>query len=358
MKNIWKFFTSTRLAVVLTLLITINVLIGTLVLARSPEALGTINLEIFFYWLFSTGLSNPAASWWLFLLLALLVLFAVNTIVCTVDSISLMLGPRRGAVRTRLRRILSQVIHLGFIIGLVGHLVSSTSGFRTANNRLFEGENIPLPQNSELSLRLNKLDVAFSNAGDMQRMDAYLSLIRDGKVVRDKVVRLNEPLLYQSNAVYFVHHGEVPGNMLFELSGDGAPEVVKIKFNETSGESNRGYRFRLGRLIPDLAMDSKGKVVSASKQSRNPALEVEIYKGEKFLLSGWVLLKYPDKMPILFDGLKLVFSGLTNRPYAVLTINKDPGITIVLAGALIFLTSLIGLLFVKGEGMELVRRQA
>ena len=358
MKNIWKFFTSTRLAVVLTLLITINVLTGTLLLAGSPEALGSINLEIFFSWLLGTGLSNPAASWWIFLLLALLVLFAVNTIVCTVDSISRMSGSRRGAVRTRLRRILSQLIHLGFIIGLLGHLVSSTSGFRTTNNRLFEGERIPLPQNSELSLRLNKLDVAFTHAGDMQRMDAYLSLMRDGKVVRDKVVRLNEPLLYQSNAVYFVHHGEVPGNMLFELSGDGAAETIKIRFNETSGTSNGGYRFRLGRLIADFARDSKGKVYSASNQSRNPALEVEIYKGQDFLLSGWVLLKYPDQMPIVFDGLKLVFAGLDYRPYAVLTINKDPGIVFVLTGALIFLISLIGLLFVKGEAMELLRRQS
>jgi len=39
--------------------------------------------------------------------------------------------------------------------------------------------------------------------------------------------------MYQSNAVYFVPHGEVPANMLFELSGNGAPEIVKIRFNET-----------------------------------------------------------------------------------------------------------------------------
>ena len=355
--SVWRFFTSTRLAVVLTLLIAIDVLAGTILLSSSSKVLGTIDLEIFFYWLFSTGLNNLGASWWIFLLLALLVLFALNTIVCTVDSISAMFRARRGSARTKPRRILSQAIHLGFIIGLLGHLVSSSAGSRTMNNRIFEGGSIPLPQNSEMSLRLNKMDVAFTNNGEMLRMDAYLSLLRDKKVVRDKVVRLNEPLLVQGNAVYIVHHGEVPESMRFELSGNGDQEIIKIKFHEKSATSNRGYTLKLGRLISDFARDNKGEVYSASKRFRNPAQEIKIYKGEKLLVSGWFLLMDPSKLSLAFDGLKLVFSGIAYKAYGVLTINKDPGIIIVLSGALIFIFSLIGLLFMKGEAMELVRRQ-
>jgi len=356
MKKLWKFFTSTRLAVVLTLLITINVLTGTILLSSSPKALGTIDLEIFFYWLSGTGLNNLAASWWIFLLLALLFLFAVNTIVCTVDSVIFMLKHRQGAARARSRKILSQAIHLGFIIGLLGHLVSGTSGFRTMNNRIFEGDSIPVPQSNELSLRLNKLDVAFTDNGSMLRMDAYLSLLRDRKVVRDKVVKLNQPLLYQGNAVYITHHGKAPEGMKFKLSGKDVQEIIRIKFNETSATSDSGYTIRLGRLISDFARDSQGKAYSASEQFRNPAMQIMIFKGEESLVSGWFLLNYPDKMPLAFDGLKLVFSGIAYGPYAVLTINKDLGIVIVLTGALIFIISLIGLLFIKGEGVELVSR--
>ncbi|GMR07398.1 MAG: hypothetical protein BMS9Abin26_0401 [Gammaproteobacteria bacterium] len=358
MKKLWRFFTSTRLAVVLTLLITIDVLTGTILLSSYPEALGTIDLEIFFYWLFGTGLNNLAASWWIFLLLALLALFALNTIACTVDSISFMLRPRQGTARSKTRRILSQAIHLGFIIGLLGHLVSSTTGFRTMNNRIFEGDSIPVPQSNELSLRLNKLDVAFSNNGSMLRMDAYLSLMRDRKILREQIVKLNQPLLYQGNAVYITHHGKAPESMTFILSGKGVQEIVKIKVHERGATSDSGYTFRLGRLIPDFARDSNGKAYSASEQFRNPAMQITIFRGEKFLVSGWFLLKYPDEMPLEFDGLKLVFSGLAYGPYAVLSINKDPGIVIVLTGALIFIISLIGLLFIKGERMELVIKRA
>jgi len=356
MMNIWTFFTSTRLAIVLTLLIAIDVLTGTILLSRSPEVLGTIDLEIFFSWLSGTGLDNLDASWWIFLLLALMALFTINTIVCTVDSIANLLRPRPGVARFQSRRILSQAIHLGFIIGLLGHLVSSTSGFRTTNNYLLQGDTLALPQNSALSLRLNKVDVAFTGNGGMQRMDAHVSLMLDGEVIREKVVRLNQPLLYQGNAVYITHHGERPDSMQFNLSGDGDPETIRIGFQQGSATSNNGYTFRSGRLVPDFVRDSSGEIYSASKDFRNPAQEISIYKGEELLASGWFFFKYPDWAPLAFDGLELAFTGLDYTPYAVLTINKDPGAVIVLTGVMIFLFSLIGLLFVKGGRMELVRR--
>jgi len=357
MKRIWVLFTSTRLAVVLTLLITINVLTGTVLLSSSPKVLGTIDSEIFFSWLLSTGLSNLNVSWWIFLLLALLALFAVNTFVSTLDSITNSLSSRPAEARIRLRRLLSQAIHLGFIIGLVGHLVSSTSGFRTMNNYLLQGDTLALPQSSALVLRLNKLEVAFTGNGGMQRMDAYISLTQDGKIVKKKVVRLNEPLLYQGNAVYITHHGKMPDSLKFNLSGRGDPEVIKIKLQQGSEATSKGYTFRTGRLLPDFVMGSNGAAYTASKKFRNPAQEINIYRGGKLLQSGWVFFKYPGWSPLAFDGLELAFAGLDYTPYAVLTINKDPGLVIVLLGAMIFLFSLLGLLFMnfrhKSELMNL-----
>jgi len=347
MMKIWKFLTSTRLAIVLTLLISVDVLTGTILLSSTPKALGTINLEIFFSWLSGTGLNNPSTSWWIFLLLALLILFIINTITCTVDSIAGLVRTRAGGARIHARRVLAQAIHVGFVIGLVGHLVSSTSGFRTMNNYLLQGDTLTLPQNDSLVLRLNKVDVAYTGSGGMQKMDAYVSLIRNGEIIREKVVSLNEPLLYQGNAVYITHHGEMPDSMQFRLSGDGKAETLKIRFQQGSETRKNGYAFRTGRLVPDFVRGSTGEIYSASEDFRNPAQEINIYKGEKPLISGWFFFKYPDRAPLAFDGLELTFAGLAYKPYAVLTINKDPGAMIVLSGAMIFLLSLIGLLFMN-----------
>ncbi len=357
MKRIWKFFSSTRLAIVLTLLITVDVLIGTILLSGSPKVFGTIDLEIFFSWLSGTGLNNLDTSWWIFLLLALLVLFTLNTVVCSVDSIASLLKTRAGGARIHARRILSQAIHVGFIIGLAGHLVSSTTGFRTMNNYLVQGDTLALPQSSALSLRLNKVDVGLTGSGGMQRMDAYVSLLRDGKIIREKVVRLNEPLLYQGNAVYITHHGQMPDGMKFNLTGNGNPETIRIMFQQGSETRKNGYTFRPGRLVPDFVRDSNGEIYSASEDFRNPAQEINIYRGEEFLASGWFFFKYPDRAPLAFDGLELAFTGLAYTPYAVLTINKDPGAVVVLSGALVFLFSLVGLLLmnfhVKSELLNL-----
>jgi len=347
MKKIWNFFTSTRVAIVLTLLITVDVLVGTVLLSGSPKVLGTIDLDIFFSWLSGTGLDHLEASWWIFLLLALLALFVINTIVCTLDSIASLLKNHTDGTKIHARRILSQIIHVGFIIALVGHLVSSSSGFRTTNNYLLQGDTLTLPQNDSLTLRLDKVDVAFTDSGGMQKMDAYVSLMLDGTTIREKVVRLNEPLLYQGNAVYITHHGEMPDSMQFSLSGNGKPEIIKIRFQQGSETRKDPFTFKTGRLVPDFVRDSNGAVYSASEEFRNPAQEISVYKDDKFLSSGWFFFKYPDRAPLAFDGFNLAFAGLAYTPYAVLTINKDPGAIVVLAGALIFLLSLIGLLFMN-----------
>ncbi len=354
MRDVWQFFTSARLTVILTTLIAVDVLVGSLLISFFPEYLGGIDLEVFFYWLFGKGMDNLALSWWIFLLLFLMGLLALNTVACTLESFIAQFRMRQRTRASKRRRLLSQAVHLGFVIGLVGHLISSASGFRAPDNRLFEGASLPLPQDPELSLRLNEMDVAFSDQGRMEKMDAYLSLMRGNEVIKDKVVRLNEPLLYRGNAVYLVHHGKAPRGVRLEASGNGVSETLVLEFLDEDGMSFRGYRIVPARFVPDFAMDNAGKVYSASDTFSNPALKLEIYKGEKPVKTGWVFLNFPDWMSLSLDGYRLVFSSLDYASYAVLTVNKDPGAVIVLSGALVFMVALIGLLFSKGEAAELV----
>ncbi len=354
MRNIWRFFTSARLTVILTTLIAVDVLVGALLISFFPETLGDIDLEVFFYWLFGKGVDNLGLSWWIFLLLFLMGLLALNTVACTIESSVPLFRTRQRTRASKRRRLLSQAIHLGFVIGLVGHLISSASGFRAPDNRLFEGASLPLPQDPEWSIRLNKMDVAFSDRGRMEKMDAYLSLIKGDEVIRDKVVRLNEPLLHRGNAVYLVHHGKAPRGVRLEASGSDVSETLLLEFLDAGGTSFRDYRIVPARFVPDFAMDNAGKVYSASDTFSNPALKLEIYKGETPVKTGWVFLNFPDWMSLSFDGYRLVFSSLDYASYAVLTVNKDPGAVIVLSGALIFMIALIGMLFSKGEGVELV----
>jgi len=353
MKSLWQWLVSPRLAVVLSLLIVGDVLIGTFLLSAYADRFGGIDLEVFFFWLFDTGISNVALSWWIFALLALLSLLTLNTVACLIDSLAVIVVRRRKG-RVIARRLLSQAVHLGFVVVLIGHLVSSATGFKTTNNRLVEGTNIAMPGDQGLSLRLNRLDVSYSEDGGMARMDAALSLMRDGRVIKEKIVRLNEPLLYRGNAVYITHHGEIPQGIRLRVSGNGVSDTVRVMFGDQRGSRFRDYRIVPGRLIPDFVLDSAGNVYSASSEFRNPALELKVFKGDVEWAQGWAFLGFPNWRALAFDGYAFFFSGIDSRPYAVLTINKDPGAIIALAGGLLFMTALIALLFIRTEGAELV----
>lgn len=353
MKSLWQWFVSTRMTIVISLLIVADVLIGTILLSAYSDVFSTINLEVFFFWLFDTGIDNIGLSWWIFLLLALLTLLTLNTVACLIDSLAAIVVRRRKG-HAIARRLLSQAVHLGFVIVLVGHLVSSVAGFRTTGNRLYEGATIAMPGAQGLSLRLNRLDVAYSKHGYMKRMDAALSLLSDNQVIKEQIVRLNEPLLYRGNAVYIEHHGKTPQGIRLRVLGNGADDSVLVKFRGRRGSRFHGYRIVPGRLIPDFIIDSAGKAISASREFRNPALELKVFKGDTEWAKGWVFMKFPNRRALAFDGYEFFFSGLDFLPYAVLTINKDPGAIIALIGVLLFMGALIILLFIRDEGAELV----
>lgn len=353
MNALWRLLTSTRLAIVLSLLIVATALTGTFILSAYAEELGGIDTTIFFDWLFETGAARLDLTWWLFLLLALVGLMALSTVASVIDGLAAIAARRREG-RAVARRLLSQAVHLGFVVTLMGHLVSSSTGLRTLGNELDEGATMAMPGSPALTLRLNRLDVSYSQRGGMAQMDAAVTLLEGDRAIKDHVVRLNEPLLYQGSAVYITHHGQAPQGLRLRVTGNGVDEIVNVAFRGEPGGQFRGYRLVPGRMIPDFALDDRGNAYSASPEYRNPALALEVFRGDETLATGWVFLRYPNRRAAAFDGYELFFGGVDYRPYAVFTINRDPGAVIALIGSLLFLVALIALLLMRGEGAELV----
>jgi len=353
MKALWKTLVAPRLAIVLSLLIVADVVVGTFTLSENPDFFAAAEQEVFFRWLAQTGIENLSATWWIYLLLVLIGLLGLGTVACVADALAGLIGHRRNR-RIITRRLLSQAVHVGFVLLAIGHLVTSSTGFRSAGNRLFEGQTIAMPGGQGLSLRLDRVDVDTSGRGAMERMDAALSLMSGEQVIRQHLTRLNKPLLYRGNAVYIEHAGEAPLGLRLRAEGNGATEMVRVMFSGTDEAKFGKYRIAAGQFLPDFTLDSDGKPTSASRDFRNPALELVVFRGNAELARGWALLKLPDTQAVTFDGYRLFFDGLEYRGFAVLTINKDPGAPIALVGALLFLAALIALLFTRNEGVELV----
>lgn len=134
MKRLWNALISLELGLWLLALLCAAMAAGSFQL--KGEYAAAINFMPLFAWLAEV----PAAhSWWLWLTVALLALLAVNTLLCSAETLRL----RRG--RAGLMPLLApQLVHAGFLLIVTAHLVSAL-GASVQQFEVSEGSLLRLP---------------------------------------------------------------------------------------------------------------------------------------------------------------------------------------------------------------------
>lgn len=128
MRRIWQLMTSLETGLALLLALCIAMAAGSFLLAG--EAAASINAMPLFAWL----LEVPASwSWWLWLSLAVLALLAVNTLLCSLETVQARW--RRAGL---LPLAAPQLIHAGFLMILLAHGISAVGASHT-QHEVFEG---------------------------------------------------------------------------------------------------------------------------------------------------------------------------------------------------------------------------
>jgi len=158
--------------------------------AGGGEGAGNINNVALFSWLEESPL---ALSWWLWGTGALLALLAVNTVLCSVESVR---GKYRG---TRfLVMIAPQVMHLGFLLIVLAHLFSAWGGTKEALP-VREGEVIGFPGGGQAEIANLRLV-----NGPMGMPADYSAEVRfpAGGGVATTTIRPNHPAFYGGFGIY------------------------------------------------------------------------------------------------------------------------------------------------------------
>lgn len=132
------------------------------------------------------------ASWWLWVAMALLSMLALNTVLCSIES--LRMKWRRESF---LVLIAPQVMHLGFLLIVVAHLFSAYGGFKQSM-RVGEGSVIGFPD-GEL-VRVEKLDAAVGPMGMPAAFSAGLRYGPGGE--RLGSIGPNKPLFHKGYGIY------------------------------------------------------------------------------------------------------------------------------------------------------------
>jgi len=163
-------------------------------------------------------------TWWLWGLIGVLAVMAVNTLCCSVESII-----KKRKVTHWLLLISPQVIHIGFLFILLAHLLSATGAYQmTAVAR--EGSLVKISKDDTL-LKVKNINIKLDYYGNVSDYAVDIEYLSDGKVIAEDVIRPNDPSdktglniivkdlrPYPNEAVLFQIHSE-PGALWALVGG-------------------------------------------------------------------------------------------------------------------------------------------
>ena len=151
---------------------------------------GNINQMPLFAWLTETPV---AVSWWLWAAIGVLGLLVVNTGLCSIESI-------RGRYRsTRLLILIApQIMHAGFLLIVLAHLLSASGGMKQVMP-VHEGEVIAFADGT--GIQVTNITAAIGPMGFPTDYSAELRLLGGSRQLA-QAIRPNEPFFYEGAGFY------------------------------------------------------------------------------------------------------------------------------------------------------------
>ncbi len=396
MRRLWDFFNSLKLTVYLVLAITAVAMYGSFVIYFHPQIFGDMDMNIFFPFLFTTGIGHLSLSWWLFLLIFLVLLFGINTSVCTIDRLPKVVkkyrdplsnlreveaGGEKGvlleipeaelsaklarsgyrvfaqdnllfAEKNRWLPFIPYVVHIGVVFVLVAHLISAVSGYRHGGVRINEGRTIKAPE-GDYYLRLDKVRVDFRRDGSLKDYGSKLTALKgDGSVIKQAFAGANRPMFVRGAAIYQRDFGQDLNGIVIRASVKSNKTGGYLKIPKTAGYAeipDTPYRVRVDGFISDFAVDENGAPYSQSDEFANPAAMITLLKNGKPESSGWIFLKMPQNDTFHNPDVDVKFTDLDMLSYSVFDINRDPSALLALAASCIVMFGSIITLYFRRE---------
>lgn len=204
---------SLRTALWLTVLLMLLLLAGAFVMPVS-ERFRTIHDLPLLQWLPQQPFG---ITWWLWGAIAVLCLLTVNTLLCSFDSIRRKTGGARW-----LSLISPQIIHIGFLLMLVAHLVSGTGGFKSL---VVAGEDSAFQLPDGTVVRVTAIDLAIDGGGYLRDWTLRIEYLSGGKKLHDDRIGPNSPSFHHRTGIYVKDLRAYPRKLaLLEIAREpGAP---------------------------------------------------------------------------------------------------------------------------------------
>ena len=388
----WNFFASVKLTVALLLSLAFTSIIGTLIPQNKDISFYHMEYGEITHLLASLGIFDMYHAWWFQFLILLM---AVNIIVCSVDRLSgtwKIVFHKKGifskgrfrkhpsriefeatrspeelktifrplvskgfsffktetvengfvllAERRRWARLGVYVVHLSILVLLTGALTGSFFGFDGYANIPEGGEtDLIRMRDSEKTLKLDfkircdDFDVSFYKTGAPKEYRSKLSIVENGVVALTKEIIVNDPLNYKGIRMFQSSYGRIPS------------KHVAISF--AMAESGMVYtqRMAMGETIqvPENMGTFTAKSFSNAFNFRGHNIGAS-YTGVFTPKKGppvevTLPLNFPSFDKMRRDSVIISVAGEDKQYYTGLQVTNDPGVVIVYIG---FIMMIIG----------------
>jgi cytochrome c biogenesis protein len=282
--------------------------------------------------------------------------------------------------------IASIIFHASFFILLVGVIFGKAAGF-VGNAAVVEGESfvearanydnlsegVLSSQHDGFEVKVDSFSASYWPSGSPRHFTSRVRIYDHGRLVESRNIQVNHYVDYRGVKMYQAGYGwsptlrvETPDGRVVEDGPTifvGDPQFANGVFKAPSAGPGDQQLGATAVFIPDPQISDQS-ISPGTPQLRNPILLVRLYRGDLHLnrpqnvysldtsnmdLRWRGALRVGDSVTTP-DGYRLSFTGL--KQYTDLTINKDPGIPIVLAAFIIGLSALLISLYLPLMGPE------
>jgi len=399
--DLWKFFTSIRLAIVLISLLALLGVAGTLVpqadKTRAVDYIEQYGVEGY-RWIQTVQLDRIFSStYFVFLIL----LFFVNMTACTGKRLKASLryarlaqrpklpqafermavqasAPAEGegalerarqALRKRHYRVRREgdqllaekwrwerfgidVFHVGILVVLVGGLLTATLGYRVFEVA-HKGQTFDVPGRD---FQVLVEDFWSENYADTERvMDWHsrLTVLEGGSALKTETIQVNQPMSHAGVEFFqssFGNDWENAARVTVRVeSADGTDlGEYQARVDGFFELPKQNLRVRVGAFLPDFALTENQIAYSRTQRLNNPAAFLQVYNGQNELqFRTWSFSQMPELQRMLSDApYRFYLTGMTAPEYTGIQVNHDPGMEVALLGfGLMILGILVHLYF-------------
>ncbi len=337
-------------------------------------------------WLARLGLFDIFSSW-PFIITAVLMYVSIGASM----FIRVPAAYRRFAVYQQRNRALwaevaSIIFHGSFFVLLIGVLVGKTAGF-VGNAAVVEGdsfvearanydnlsEGLLAGQHAGFQVTVDSFRAAYWPNGAPKDFTSRVRIFDQGRLVDARSIQVNHYVEYRGVKLYQAGYGWAPTLKIETPDGRvvanaptifvGDPQLANGVIKAPSAGPKDQQLGATAIFMPDPQIQNQA-ISPGTPQLRTPLLLVRLFRGDLHLdrpqnvftldtgnmdLRWRGALRLGDSVATP-DGYRLSFTGL--KQYTDLTVNKDPGILIVLAAFIIGLSALLASLYLPLLGPE------